>query len=125
MIPQNSKIPPQKGLSQRSVLLCPNIYLYDHYTVQEKNKSFDDTNGPFALAKITQVPNHRKFIETFIVKYHSIHKDIDGWVTELPKNNFVKKYLQDGVDRANINNWRFKETKKKTSETLKRKKEKD
>ena len=38
MIPQDLNIPPQKGLSQRSVLLCPNIYFYDHYTVQGKKQ---------------------------------------------------------------------------------------
>ena len=31
----------QRGLSNCSGLFCPNIYLYEHYTVQEKMKSFD------------------------------------------------------------------------------------
>ena len=52
------KLKEQKGLSGCSGLFCPNIYLYGHYTVEEKMKSFDPHKGPFALGKITQVPNH-------------------------------------------------------------------
>ena len=67
----------QKGLSGCSGLFCPNIYLHDHYTVEEKMKSFDPNKGPFALGKITQVPNHRKMIEDYILEFQDeLLKDV-------------------------------------------------
>ena len=102
------KFQDQKGIAQRSVLLCPTIYLYDHYTANEKMKSFKEDEGPWALAKVLQVPNYTKMIDTYKLQYHNIHTEMDGWVSELPKNEFVKKGLQEGVKRANKLNWRFK-----------------
>ena len=65
--------------------------------------------GPFALAKIVRVPNNRKMIEMYTIKYHHIHKkqDMDGWVTVLPKTNLVKQCLAKGVKHANHHHWRF------------------
>ena len=53
----------KKGLSNCSGLFYPSIYLYQHCTVNEKLISFDDEKGLFALGKIVQVPNHRKFVD--------------------------------------------------------------
>ena len=119
MIPENTNLKPQQGLSQKSALLCPNIYLYNHYTLDEKLKYFSNIVGPFALAKIVQVPNGRKMVDTYTVKYHDVHgeEDMDGWVTELPKNNMIKKYLIEGVDRANKIHWRYKDTKIKRTKS--------
>ena len=113
MIPANAKYNPQQGLSQKSALLCPNIYLYDHYTLSEKLKTFNSIVGPFALGKIVAVPNGRKMVDTYTIKYHHVHKegDMDGWVTELPKTNLIKTYLVEGVERANKLHWRYKESK--------------
>ena len=71
--------------------------------------------GLFALAKIVQVPNNRKMIETYTIKYPHIYKeqDMDGWVTKLPKTNLVKQYLAQGVEHANHHHWRFKESNSK------------
>ena len=113
------KFQDQKGIAQRSVLLCPRIYLYDHYTANEKMKSFKEEEGPWALAKVLQVPNHTKMIDTYKLQYHDVHTDMDGWVSELPKNEFVKKGLQEGVKRANKQNWRFKISTTKQSNTNK------
>ncbi len=79
----------QNRLSGCSGLFCPNIYLHDHYTVEEKMKSFDPNKGPFALGKITQVPNHRKMIEDYILEYDDVHDDLDGWMSQLPKINLL------------------------------------
>ena len=116
----------QRGLSNCSGLFCPNIYLYEHYTVEEKLKSFDNEKGPYALGKIVQVPNNQKMIETYTIKYDDIHDEIDGWVTELPRNKFVKECLQQGVTRANKAHWRLvtrkrithKKTKKRSNPPL-------
>ena len=70
-------------------------------------KSFDPHKGPFALGKITQVPNHRKFIEDYIMEYDDIHDETDGWMTQLPKNQFVVQCLKQGIERANEYNWRL------------------
>ena len=113
------KFQDQKGIAQRSVLLCPCIYLYDHYTANKKMKSFKEEEGPWALAKVLQVPNHTKMIDTYKLQYHDVHTDMDGWVSELPKNEFVKKGLQEGVKRANKQNWRFKISTTKQSNTNK------
>ena len=112
MYPNKRDLKDQKGLSNCSGLFCPNIYLYQHYTVNEKLKSFDDEKGPFALGKIVQVPNHRKLVDTYKIKYHERHTETDGWVFEFPKNNKVKKWLQDGVQRANKISWRLVATKR-------------
>jgi len=96
----------QKGLSDCSGLFFPNIYLYGHSTVQEKRKSFDNDIGPFALGKIAQVPNNRKMIENYISEYDDAHKQLDGWMFELPKNDFVVQCLKQGIGRANKENWR-------------------
>ena len=71
--------------------------------------------GPFALAKNFRVPNNRKMIETYTIKYHHIHKEqgMDVWVTKLPKTNLVKQCLAQGVERANFHQWRFKESNSK------------
>ena len=90
--------------------MCPNIYLYDHYSPQ---LSYDKEEGTFTLEKVIQLPNHRKFIEFYELKYHSCHEQKIGWVTKLPKNDFVKKCLQEGLERANDANWRFREVAKK------------
>ncbi len=52
---------------------------------KQKMKSFKEDEGPRALAKILQVPNHRKMIETYKLQYHDVHIEIDGWISELPK----------------------------------------
>ena len=110
---QNKKmLQPQRGLSQCSALLCPNLYLYEHYTVDDKLKSYSDENGPFGLCKIIQVPNQKKNVNTYKILYADIHNDKDGWVDEFPKNDFVKKKLQEAVIRANEMNWRFVSKKK-------------
>ena len=113
--PSEKKFQDQKGIAQRSVLLCPSIYLYDHYTANEKMKRFKDEEGPWALAKVLQVPNHTKMIDTYKLQYHNVHTEMDGWVSELPKNEFVKKGLQEGVKRANRQNWRYKMTTKQNN----------
>ncbi len=97
----------QRGLSNYSGLFCRNIYLYEHYTVEEKMKSFDNAKGPYALGKIVQVPNHQKMIEMYTIKYDDTHDEIDGWITELPRNEFVKEYLQQGLTQANKAHWRL------------------
>ena len=97
----------EKGLSGYSGLFCPNIYLYGHYTVEEKIKSFDPQKGSFALGKITQVPNHRKFIEDYFMEYDGVHDETDGWMAQLPKNQFVVQCLKRGIERANEYNWRL------------------
>ena len=51
---------PQRGLSKCSALLCPNLYLYEHYTRDEKLKTYSNENGPFGLCKIIQIPNSKK-----------------------------------------------------------------
>ena len=38
-------------------------------------------------------------------KYHGVPDDADRWVFEFPKDNIVKKYLQDGLQRANKISW--------------------
>ena len=117
------KFQDQKGIAQRSVLLCPRIYLYNHYTANEKMKSFKEEEGQWAPAKVLQVPNHTKMIDTYKLQYHDVHMEMDGWmdgwVSELPKNEFVKKGLQEGVKRANKQNWRFKISTTKQSNTNK------
>ena len=82
-------------------------------------KSFKEEEGPWALAKVLQVPNHTKMIDTYKLQYHDVHTEMDGWVSELPKNEFVKKGLQEGVKRANKQNWRFKISTTKQSNTNK------
>ena len=89
-----------------------NPYYNRHQLPPEKLKSFDDEKGPFALGKIVQVTNHRKLVDTYKIKYHEIHEEIDRWVFEFPKNNQVKKWLQDGVQRANKISWRLIATKR-------------
>ena len=54
-------------------------------------------------------------IDTYKSQYHNVHTEMDGWVSELPKNKFVKKGLQEGVKRANKQNWRLKMTPKQNS----------
>ena len=54
-------------------------------------------------------------IDTYKLQYHNVHTEMDGWVSELPKNEFVKKGLQEGVKRANKQNWRYKMTPKQNS----------
>ena len=112
--PSEKKFQDQKGIAQCSVLLCPRIYL-NHYTTNEKMKTFKEDEGPWALAKVLQVPNHIKMIDTYKLQYHNVHTEMDGWVSELPKNKFVKKGLQGGVKRANKQNWRLKMTPKQNS----------
>ena len=51
-------------------------------------------------------------IDTYKSQYHNVHTEMDGWVSELHKNKFVKKDLQEGVKRANKQNWRYKMTTK-------------
>ena len=97
----------QKRLSGCSGLFCPNIYLYGHSTVKEKDKSFDNDRGPFALGKIVQVPNYRKMIEICILEYDDAHKELDCWMLELPKNDFVVQFLKQGIGRADKANWRL------------------
>ena len=122
-VPKNLKLQVQKGLSQRSVIVCPNIYLYDRNA--QNQLSYDKQKGPFALAKVVQVPNNRKMVESYILKYHDDHDEKNRWITELPKNDFVKKYLQEGVERANSVHWRYKEVaKEKHSEKSKQKRTK-
>ena len=45
-------------------------------------KSFDPNKAPFALGKITQVPNHRKMIEGYILEYDNVYDDLDRWMDE-------------------------------------------
>ena len=49
------KFQDQKGIAQCSVLLCPHIYLYNHYTVNEKMKSFKE-EGPWGCGKFKEIP---------------------------------------------------------------------
>ena len=111
----------QRGLSNCSGLFCPNIYLYEHYTVKEKMKSFDNEKGPYALGKIIQVPNAQKLIETYTIKYDDVHDEMDGWVTKLPRNKFVKECLQQGIVRANKVHWRLVAKKRITKQKTKKK----
>ena len=115
----------QKGLSGCSGLFCPNIYLYGHYPVKEKMKSFDPQKGPFALGKITQVPNHQKFIEDYLMEYDDIHDQNNGWMTQLPKNQFIVQCLKQGIERANEYNWRLVKRKRVTKKTKYRKNKRD
>ena len=119
------KLKEQKGLSGCSGLFCPNMYLYGHYTVEEKMKSFDHHKGPFALGKITQVPNHRKFIEDYLIEYDDIHDETNGWMTQLSKNQFVVQCLKQGIERANEYNWRLVKQKRVTKKTKSRKNKTD
>ena len=59
-----------------------------------------------------------KNVNTYKVLYSDIHHDKDGWVDEFPKNDFVKKKLQEGVVRANEMNWRFSLQKKTSSNKI-------
>ncbi len=101
MFPRSKASKNQKGLSNCSGLFCPNVYLFQHYTVQAKAETFDNEKGHSAMGKIIQIPSHRKIVDMFKVQYHDVHTDRDGWVCEFPTNNFVKLCLQDGVARAN------------------------
>ena len=110
----------QKGLSGCSGLFCPNIYLYGHHTVQEKQNGFDNDKGPFAMGKIVQVPNHQKLIENYVIEYDDVHKELDGWMYQLPKNDFVIQCLKQGIERANKFNWRLvKKTRNQRKKTKK------
>ena len=62
---------------------------------------------PLHLGKITQVPNHRKMIEDYLIDYDDVHDELDGWMTQLPKNQFVVQCLKQGIERANKYNWRL------------------
>ena len=110
----------QRGLLNCSGLFCPNIYLYEHYTVKEKMTSFDNEKGSYALGKIVEVPNAKKMIETYTIKYDDIHDKMDGWVTKLPRNKFVKEYLQQGIVRANKVHWRLVTKKRVTKQKNKK-----
>ena len=85
IFPRKKALKNQKGLSNCSGLFCPNVYLYQHYTVQAKAETFNNDKGPFALGKIIQVPNHRKLVDTYKVQYHDVHikveKTADGTIT--------------------------------------------
>ena len=72
MYPNKRNLKDKKDLSNCSGLFCPNIYLYQHYTVNEKLKSFDGEKGLFALSKIVQVPNHRKLVDAYDWQEHNV-----------------------------------------------------
>ena len=44
---KGKKMKDQKGLLNCNGLFCPNIYLYDHYTVKGKMKPFNNNKGPY------------------------------------------------------------------------------
>ena len=53
-----------------------------------------------------------KNVNTYKILYSDVHHDKDGWVEEFPKNDSVKKKLQEAIVQANEMNWRFTAKKK-------------
>ena len=70
-------------------------------------------DGPFALGRVTQVPNQRKNVHEYVVEYESIYDNTDRWITHFPKTFFVQECLKDAVIRANQMNWMMSVKKKK------------
>ncbi len=103
----------QRGISQCSVVLCPRMYLFDVGTMDERLEHFDVVDGPFALGRAIQVPNQRKNVHEYVIKYNDVHDNIDGWVTHLPKTFFVQECLKEAVNRADSYIWRMSEKKEK------------
>jgi hypothetical protein len=77
---------------------------------------FDESTGPYAYGKIVQVPNAKKKVRDYIVRYDVTVDVIVGeekidhlrdLCTSFPGFDSVKQLLKKAVERANKNNYRF------------------
>ena len=59
------------------------------------------------------------------MEYDDIHDETDGWMTQLPKNQFVVQCLKQGIERANEYNWRLVKRKRVTKKAKSRKNKRD
>ena len=80
--------------------------------MDERVLNYNVRDGPFALGRVTQVPNQRKNVHEYVVEYESIYDNTDRWITHFPKTFFVQECLKDAVTRVNQMNWSMSVKKK-------------
>ena len=108
----------QTGFIKNSVVLCPNLYFYSDPIKHIKAMSgFHESTGPYAYGKIVQVPNAKKKVRDYIVRYDVTVDVVVGeeerirHLTDLsssfPGIDSVKQLLKKAVERANTKNYRF------------------
>ena len=104
----------QKGFAKCSVVVCPSIFLYHDVSTKDKLlENFTEKCGPYAYGQITQVPNRKKSITDYIIKYDTTKDMVDGLedynqlCTSIPGIGSIKSLLKRGVERANIIDYRF------------------
>ena len=104
----------QKGFAKCSVVVCPSLFVYHNISTKDKLlENFTEKFGPYAYGQITQVPNRKKSITDYIIKYDTTKDMVDGLAdynelcTSIPGIGSIKSLLKRGVERANIIDYRF------------------
>ena len=114
--PPQSTMKPQRGYMNNSIVLCPKVYLYNQFEKKlDVMEKFSYENGPFAYGKIVQVPNAKKNVTEYIVRYEKkdIIFDSDQKIeyseccTNFPNIPVVKTLLKECVVRANKLDYRL------------------
>ena len=77
----------QKWLLGRD-FFCPNVCLHSSPRVEERMEYFDTEKEPFALRKISQVPDHLKMIEWNFIEHNEVQHNFDCWMSQ-----FSERYL--------------------------------
>ena len=102
----------QSGYINNSIIVCPEIYLYNDIDKQVNVlEEFTEELGPFAYGKIVQVPNAKKNATDYVIRYDRDRSNIEfangdkisenNLCASLPNLGSVKKLLKECVDRAN------------------------
>ena len=113
-----SKLKQQTGFLNNSVVLCPQLFFHHHskFSQMETMSIYKEGVGPYAYGKIVQVPNLKKKVTDYIVRYDE-SKDVllpDGkrynhseLCKSFPGVQDIKNLMKASVARANETNYRL------------------
>ena len=89
-------------------MVCPNVFAYHNTAIRDKLIDFfTEKISPYAYAKIIQVSNRVKKVNSYIIIYDKTKKvsdiiEIDSLCKRLPGINLIKILLKRAVERATI-----------------------
>ena len=113
--PKQTGLPPQTSFVRCSGIFSPHIFLYDMLAVGKGTSvvsAFTEDDGPFAYGKIVSVPSNKKGITTYNISYDHVYNSkkkgaVMLYSEAVPNCKIIKKYLKEGIHRADQYGYRF------------------
>ena len=114
----------QTGFINCSLVTTPNLFYYNTFEKQASaRQDSHEQYGPYSFGKIIQVPNQRKKISGYVIRYDT-SKEVtivgntepfihSTFTTNLPALPDVKRMLKEAISRANLIDYRFSNTRAK------------